>query len=155
MPQLVLPIFPAGSTEITAVLSFEKRDGRVTYFHGALPVFMHAEDDVQSFRMITSQLCVNGSTKQVEICKAFGVTAISVKRSVKLYREAGPSGFFAPRRTRGPAVLTPGVLAEAQKKLDEGLSPVEVAEELDLKPDTLRKAIAAGRLHKPTKKGGP
>jgi DNA-directed RNA polymerase specialized sigma24 family protein len=43
------------------------------------------------------------------------------------------------------------VLAEAQEKLDEGLSSSEVADPLDLKRDTLRKAIRAGRLHRPKK----
>ena len=100
MPQLVLPIFPQEATHITAELSFEKRDGWVTYFHGMLPVFRHSEDDIQSFRMITSQLCVTGSAKQVEIIKAFGVSLCSVKRAVKLYREKGPAGFFATTITR-------------------------------------------------------
>lgn len=95
MPQLVLPIFPQGATQITPELTFEKRDGWVTYFHGLMPVFRHEEDDVQSFRMITSQFCANGNAKQAQITKAFGVPAISVKRSVKLYREKGPSGFFS------------------------------------------------------------
>ena len=94
MPQLVLPIFPQGATHITAMLTFEKRDGWVTYFHGMMPVFRHTEDDLQSFRMITSQFCVTGNAKQVEITKAFGVSACSVKRAVKLYREKGPRGFF-------------------------------------------------------------
>jgi hypothetical protein len=29
-----------------------------------LPVFSHAENDVATFRMITSQFCVNGTAKQ-------------------------------------------------------------------------------------------
>ena len=44
------------------------------------------------------------------------------------------------------------VLAEVQEKLDEGLNPSEVADQPDLKRDTLRKAIRAGRLHRPKKK---
>ncbi len=107
MPQLMLPIFPEGTTHITPVLTFAKKDGQVTYFHGVMPVFTHPENDIRSFRMITSQFCVNGSAKQVEIIKAFGVPGCSVKRAVKLYQEKGPSGFFMPPRPRGPAVLTP------------------------------------------------
>lgn len=96
MPQLVLPIYPEGATHITAELTFEKRDGWVTYFHGLMPVFRHEQDDIQSFRMITSQFCVNGNAKQVQIAKAFGVPVSSIKRAVRLYREKGPSGFFCP-----------------------------------------------------------
>jgi transposase len=148
MPQLVLPVFPSGSTAITAVLALEKRDGWVTYFHGLLPIFTHAESDIASFRLITSQLYVGGACRQIDICKVFGVTAISVKRAVKLFREQGSGGFFAQRGTRGPAVLTPPVLAQAQEKLDQGSSPSEVAHQLGLKANTLRKAILADRLRK-------
>ena len=102
--------------------------------------------------MITSQLYVNGSATQAEICRAFGVSRISVKRSVKLYREKGVAGFFAPRRRRGPAVLTPEVLEKVQQHLDQGLSIPETARKLDLKADTLRKAVRAGKLHVVSKK---
>ncbi len=153
MPQMLLPIFPDGCTEIGSGLTFGKKDGQVTYFLGVLPVFTHDEDDIRSFRMITSQFCESGIVKQVDIVKAFGVPAVSVKRAVKLYQEKGVSGFFKARRPRGPAVLTPPVLAEAQEKLDESLSPSEVADQLGVKCNTLAKAIRAGRLHQPKKKG--
>ncbi|MCG8423427.1 MAG: hypothetical protein MJE77_36470 [Proteobacteria bacterium] len=71
---------------------------------------------------------------------------------MKLYREKGPEGFYAPRRTRGAAVLTPPILEQAQEKLNQGLSVAEVADALDIKRNTLAKAVRAGRLHKPTKK---
>ena len=94
MPQLHLPMFPNGVTAITDVLAFGSQDGRITYFSGQLPVFSHAEDDVASFRMITSQFCVQGCARQSDIIRAFGVTSISVKRSVKTYCEKGPKGFY-------------------------------------------------------------
>ncbi len=152
MPQLQFPFFPEGVTHITPLLAFSKQDGRVTYFNGSMPVFVHEEEDLASFRMITAQFCVNGNAKQAEICRAFGVSKISLKRAVKLYREAGPKGFYAPRARRGPAVLTPAVLAEAQQLFDEGRETPEVADRLGVKRDTLSKAVRAGRVHKPVKK---
>lgn len=152
MPQVAFPFFPEGVTHITALLAFSKRDGRVTYFNGSMPVFVHEEADVASFRMITAQFCVNGNAKQAEIVRAFGVTKISLKRAVKRYREEGPKGFYRPRGHRGPAVLTPEVLIEAQRLLDDGLETAEVADRLGIKRDTLSKAVRAGRLHKPVKK---
>lgn len=152
MPQLHLPMFPSGVTEITEVLAFGKQDGRITYFSGQLPVFSHAADDVASFRMITSQFCVQGCAKQSDIIRAFGVTSISVKRSVKIYREKGPRGFYTPRVTRGPAVLVDGVVVQAEERLAEGASVAEVAEQLNVKLNTLQKAIRAGRVRTPTKK---
>ena len=84
--------------------------------------------------------------------RAFGVTKISLKRAVKRYREEGPKGFYRPRGHRGPAVLTPAVLSEAQRLLDEGLETAQVADRLGIKRDTLSKAVRAGRLHQPVKK---
>ncbi len=152
MPQMHLPLFPDGVEHITSELAFERKDGRVIYFNGHMPVFIHAEDDNATFRMITAQFCINGNAKQAEISRAFGVTLISVKRAVKLYREKGVPGFYEEPNRRGPAVLTHEVLKQAQDLLDEGLETSEVAEQLAVKPNTLSKAIHAGRLHKRPKK---
>jgi len=146
MSQLQLPFFPAGVTEITAVLAFGVEEGRVTYFHSTLPVFVHEQTDLASFRMITAQFCVNGNAKQSEIARAFGIPKVTVKRAVKVYREAGPKGFYQQRKTRGAAVLTAAVLVEAQQGLDEGLATSVVADRLGIKRDTLSKAVRAGRL---------
>ena len=152
MLQTQLPFFPEGVTLITPVLAFSQQDGRVTYFHAGMPVFVHDEEDMASFRMITAQFCVNGNAKQMEIVRAFGVTQISVKRAVKRYRQEGPKGFYTPSKRRGPAVLTPEVLAQAQQLFDDGLDIAEVADRLGVKYDTLSKAVRAGRVHKPAVK---
>ncbi len=136
---------------INANLGVMTRDGSVTYIYGSLPIFSHAVDDLKTFRMITSQLYVNGSAKQADICRAFGVSRISMKRSVKIYREKGIAGFFEKPRQRGPAVLTPPVLAKVQSMLDPEESIQEIARELGLKADTLRKAVSSGKLHKAQK----
>ena len=114
-------------------LAFEKKDGCITYFNGHMPVFTHGEKDVATFRMITSQFCVSGYAKQSDIIRAFGVTSISVKRSVKLYREKGTRGFYAPRVTRGAAVLVDSVVAQIEELLAAGASEAEVAKKLELK----------------------
>ena len=152
MPQMHLPLFPDGVEHITAELAFERKDGQVTYFNGHMPVFIHAEADTATFRMITAQFCINGNAKQADISRAFGITLISVKRAVKRYRQRGPAGFYEAPRRRGSAVLTEVVLKQAQERLDEGWETSAVAEQLGVKRDTLAKAISAGRLHKPAKK---
>jgi DNA invertase Pin-like site-specific DNA recombinase len=147
MPQILLPFYPEGATDISSLLAFEKNEeGQIVYFNGGMPVFSHDATDKASFKMITAQFCVNGATKQAEIVRAFGVTSISVKRAVKLYREQGAKGFYAPKKCRGAAVLTLSVIEQAQCFLDEGEHPSEVAEKLGIKKDTLSKAIRAGRL---------
>jgi transposase-like protein len=152
MPQMQFPFFPEGVTHITPLLAFRQQDGQVTYFNGSMPVFVHDAADADSFRMITAQFCVNGNARQADIVRAFGVTTISLKRAVKRYRNEGPRGFYTPRRTRGAAVLTAPVLAAAQQLLDDGLASAQVAERLGVKPDTLSKAVRAGRLHQAVKK---
>ncbi len=76
----------------------------------------------------------------------------SVKRAVKLYRERGTKGFYAPRASRGPAVLTASVMAEIESLLVEGVSLGEVAQRLGLKLNTLQKAVSAGRIRPAAKK---
>jgi hypothetical protein len=152
MPQLQLPMFPDGVTHITNQLAFMKKDGQVTYFNGHMPVFSHAETDVATFRMITSQFCASGHVKQSDIIRVFGVTSISVKRSVKIYREKGPKGFYAPRVTRGAAVLIDDVVREIEERLAGDASPAEVAKTLGLKLNTIQKAMREGRIRAPSKK---
>lgn len=152
MPQMQLPIFPVGTTMINTNLAIKREDDQVTYFHGHLPVFTHHVDDTKTFRMITSQICANGNAKQSEIHRTFGVPLISIKRGVKLFNKKGTSGFYEKRWTRGGTVLTAGPLKRAQELLDEGQDITEVAAELKVQKDTLRKATKDGRLHAPKKK---
>lgn len=152
MPQLHLPLFPSGATEITATLSFCRADDTVTYFYCGMPVFSHDKDDRASFRLITAQMHVTSGAKQADIARAFGIPKINIKRAVKLYRAKGSAGFFAERVYRGAVVLTEPVMQQAQGQLDAGQSPRAVAALLEIKPDTLIKAIRAGRLRAPVKK---
>lgn len=152
MPQMHLPIFPEGVTHITPLLAFLKQDGRITYFNGHMPVFIHDEHDLCTFRMITSQFVINGNVKQSQIARAFGLPLITVKRYTKLYREKGPAGFYAERKRRGPAVLTLEVLKKVQQMLDADITIPEVASTLGLLCNTVEKALRAGRLDRPKKK---
>jgi transposase-like protein len=152
MPQLQLPFFPAGMTLINANVGFHCEEDTITYFYGHLPVFRHDVDDHRSFRMITSQLYINGSVKQSEICRAFGIPAINVKRGVKVYRDKGIAGFFEEPRRRGSAVLTQPVIAKIQRYLDQGKEIAEIAVLMDLLAETLHKAVRSGRLYKSKKK---
>src|SRR2546425_11330388 len=100
MPQLQLPIFPAGSECITDSIAVECRNKQVVYIYGTLPIFQHAEGDVQSFRLITSQLIDSGAARQVDIVDAFGVPLATVKRYLKLLRGHGSKAFFAEPQRR-------------------------------------------------------
>jgi hypothetical protein len=153
MPQLQLPIFPAGVTEINSRIAVQKEKGRVFYLYGHMPVFQHEEQDVRSFRMFTSQMIEGGSVKPKEIVKTFGVPMITVKRYMKVYRERGSQGFYeAKPRHSSASVLKGEVLEQAQQLLEEGQSVPEVAAVLKVLTNTLHKAIRAGRLRGSQKK---
>lgn len=155
MPQALLPIFPSGATPINSLLSFMKneKDNTIWYFHGCMPVFSHNENDYTSFRMITSQMVVLGQCKQMDIVRTFGVTSISVKRHVKKYREEGVAAFYSrQRKTKRATVWTPERLNRAQELFNEGKTRDEIERTLDVKPDTLYRAISAGKLVEPSKK---
>jgi DNA invertase Pin-like site-specific DNA recombinase len=146
MPQIQLPVFPAGSQEINGELAFECRDNQVTYFNGHLPVFTHAADDLATFRFFTTQLIINGSATQNEIVKAFGVSLTTVKRYSGKYRREGSKAFFTPPRRRSGSKLNPELLAQAQGLLDEGLEVPAISRQLGVLATTLHKAIGSGRL---------
>jgi transposase len=143
-------------TEINSRIAVQKDASAVWYIHGHLPVFQHAEGDVQSFRMFTSQMIATGTVKSKEIVQAFGVPMITVKRYVKLYRDQGAKGFYdlKPRHSSA-SVLKGAALEQAQRLLDEGRSVPAVAGELKVLANTLHKAIRAGRLRGGQKKAMP
>jgi transposase len=150
MPQALLPLIPSGATQLSDLISVFCQDGQWTYFCGVQPVFEHPEDDRQSFRMFTAQLCCQGACTQAQIIRAFGVSKNSVLRSVAKYLAEGIDGFYGSRRGRGPSVMTAEVIVQAKRLLAAGHSRNEVAKELDVKGDTLRKAIKQGRVQEPT-----
>lgn len=152
MPQLQLPIFPAGVTEINSQIAVEKRADTVYYIYGHLPVFHHAAKDVHGFRMFTSQMIVSGTVKPREIVAAFGVPMVTVKRYVKVFRERGAGGFYGAKpRHSSASVLQGEALEQARQLLEQGGSVPEVARELKILANTLHKAIRAGRLPQPKK----
>jgi transposase len=144
-----LPLIAEGATRISESISVVRENARWTYFCGVQPVFHHAETDRNTFRMFTAQLICQGACREKDVIRAFGVSKSSVIRSVSRYQAGGVEAFYTPRATRGASVITPEVTTRAQQLLGAGWSAGEVARELKLKPDTLRKAIQQGRLIRP------
>jgi transposase-like protein len=152
MPQVQLPIFPPGVTPITSEIAFQCEEGKVCYFNGHLPVFIHEKKDLATFRLFTSQLVINGNATQAQIARAFGVPLVTVKRYVKLYREGGTAAFFAPPKKRSASKLSAPVCQEVQALLDQGLEVPEVGQRVGILANTLHKAIRSGRLQRPIEK---
>ena len=100
MPQMQLPIFHEGTQLITPNLGYRREGDEIVYLHGMMPVYQHAVDDMQSFKLIVSQIYINGNAKQSELVRAFGIKALALKRWVKKYREEGPHAFYKTTRRR-------------------------------------------------------
>jgi hypothetical protein len=87
-------------------LAVVQKGQQVYYFSENIPIVAHNVDDIQTFRMTTSQFCALGLITQAEVVRTFGVTKSSVLRGVKLYREGGQRAFYVERKTCETAVLT-------------------------------------------------
>ena len=146
MPQLQLPVFPAGSLNLTNEIAVECQANRVVYTYGLMPIFQHEKGDLRSFRMFTRQLINNGSARQGDIVRTFGVPLPTVKRYLKLLREHGSKAFFAEPKVRSASVLNGAVLEDVESLLRDGRSVPEVAQATGIMANTLHKAIRAGRL---------
>lgn len=146
MPQVQLPIFPAGSVEINRDLACRTEAEQVVYYNGHLPIFTHAKSDLASFRLFTSQLIVQGSATQGHVAKAFGVPLIAIKRATKLYRQRSAAGFFVPKPRREGSKLNTQKLEQARALLVQGHPLAVVSQQTGVLTDTVRKAIQAGRL---------
>lgn len=147
MPQMTMPIFAEKVKLITPEIGYSKRDGKIYYFNGQMPLFIHDEKDEQSFKMFMAQLYVVGTVPQAAINRAFGMNPINMKRWVKKYQAVGPEGFYKKERKRKATVMTREVKTVAQSLLDKGLPRKEIADELGIKLSTLKNAIHTGKLH--------
>jgi transposase len=150
MPQKLLPIIPQGSIPINNLINVVREDNQWIYFCGIQPIFLHADDDLKSFRMFTAQLCCQGGCTQAQIIRIFGISKNSVLRAIAKYHQEGINGFYRQRRGHDGRVITAEVKDRAQRLLDLGHNRKEVSKELGLKYDTLRKAINQGRLREET-----
>jgi hypothetical protein len=103
MPQVQLPIFPPGVTPITSEIAFQCEEGKVCYFNGHLPVFIHDKEDLATFRLFSSQLVINGNATQAQIARAFGVPLVTVKRYVSSTGKVGRRPFLHRLRSVRPA----------------------------------------------------
>lgn len=152
--QLRLPRYPSEPLHVSDAVSVVLRDGVVWWFHQGMPLGSHAEKDVAGFRHQSSLLCDGGACKLIEIERAFGVSAISVKRALKQYRQGGARSFYERKRqVREGPVMTPARLREVQALIDQGLSDRQIGDRLGLKRDTIYRTMKAGRLHRAEKRG--
>jgi len=147
MGDTLFPIYPAETRMINSTIGIKTVGEKVIYFNSGGPIYEHFKDDYQNFRFISSQMIGLKQVQQVEIINFFKVSKESVIRWSKKYKEKGAKGFFGTKKvSKRGNVLTEPVLEQAQGMLTIGKSLKEIGEALNIKPDTLQKAVQSGRL---------
>jgi hypothetical protein len=147
--QLQLPIFPVGTTMISACVGVYEQGGTVQYIINGLPVYAHGKDDLQAFRFFFCNLIHQGLCTKVQVRRAFGVTEDFVNRAWRLYQSEGEAGFFKPENRHGYCYKLIGDnLIKAQSLLDEGHSNSATARQVGVSESAIRYAVKSGYLKK-------
>jgi hypothetical protein len=148
--QLQLPIFSAESKMISNCVGYYTRDGIVQYIVNGLPVYAHAEEDLNSFRFITSNFIEQGLCKKVEIKRAFHVSEDTVYRYHKMYVEQGADAFFGKKAVskKRSHKIVGKTKEKIQNYLNEGKSVNSIAKKLGITEGAIRYQISIGELKK-------
>ena len=147
MPQLLLPGFLDGASQIGPMLGILKKDQVISYFVGYDRLYWHYEWDKCSQRFALAMLMSNGYVRPVDVERSYlDIPHRTLMNWIRQYEDRGPGSFFAPRNTRGGAVMTEEVKASCAMFLAQGKSVAEVARLTSVNSSTLRKAIQAGRV---------
>ena len=110
---------------------------------------MSFQEDLASFRFITSNFIEQGLCQKVEIERFFDVSEDSVWRYHKIFKEKGADGFFGPDARCGKAHKLIGERKQRiQAKLDIGQSVNSIAKEEGVRESAIRYAIKQGYLKK-------
>lgn len=155
MHQTFFPVFPPDTKMITSDIGLKTVGETIFYFNGGMPVYQHRKDDYKSFRYFTSMMIDLKNVNHSDIISTFKVSKESVNRWLRIYRAEGGSGFFHEKKSnkRGTR-LTDEVLVSVQELLNLGKTPKEIGAEMNIKGDTIQKAISSHRLTKPTIQAG-
>lgn len=142
-----LPLLPDGAEAISVDLAIVRRGGRLVLFNAAGPIFECGEDDDVGVRLAVVLAADLGLAPVKALAAAFGVHRTTVHRDHAKMDEGGV-GALVPRKRgpKGPHKLTPAVLEEAQRALDDGASYRAVAARIDVSEFAVRHAIKSGLL---------
>ena len=147
--QLQLPLFSRETKLISQYVGVYERDNIVQYIVNGLPVYVHAKDDFNAFRFITSNFIHQGLCRKVEVQRCFNVSEDSVYRYYKKYKEQGEEGFFGDDARKGTAYKICGDRRQRiQAKLNKGQSVNSIAKGEGVRESAIRYQIKKGNLKK-------
>ncbi|MBI9063853.1 MAG: hypothetical protein JEZ14_17860 [Marinilabiliaceae bacterium] len=130
-------------------MEFTKKDGFIQYIVNGMPIYCHAEEDLNAFCFITSNFIEQGLCRKVDIKNFFNVSEDSVYRYHKKFKEHGEEGFFGDDARKGKAHKLVGERRCCiQRKLDKHQSVNSIAKEEGVSESAIRYAIKQGHLKK-------
>ena len=150
MGQLLLPLFPNGTQQLTPYIGVREYEGQVHYLLNGLPIYSHSKADHLRFRYITSHLLLQGLCKNQDVVDLFQVSHDSVRRWKKKLSEGGESVFFGVSESRHghSSKLFPEVLERIQSGMNTGKSVYSIAKEEGVSEGSIRYWIKQGQLKK-------
>lgn len=149
--QLKLPIFPKETKLFNGSFGVFSVNNTVFYLHCGQPVGMHEQDDHNSFRYKIASFIELGLCTRSEVVATLHVSADSIRRCCKQYRQQGEAAFFAPDNRKGKShKMLPAVLQRVQNQLDQGKSVNSIAKQEGVREGTIRYSIQTGKLKKKT-----
>lgn len=147
--QLQLPIFPAQTKLINAIIGFYKKDDFIYYLNNGLPIYCHSLEDRNAYRFILATLVENHLCTSSELSRALAIPARTVQRYAKDLREKGMGYFFNREDNRGQCYkFTEDLQRKAQQLLDQGFSQQSVAKQLLISEGAVRYHMRSGKLKK-------
>ena len=144
-----LPLLPGDAEVISADLAIVRRAGRLVLLNAAGPIYECGEQDEVGVRLAAALAADLGLATVNALAAAFGVHRTTVHRDHARLDEGGV-GALQPRKRgpKGPHKLTPEVLRDAQRALDEGASLRSVGDRVNVSEFAIRHAIKNGLLHR-------
>ncbi|HMP31414.1 MAG TPA: hypothetical protein PKD85_17570 [Saprospiraceae bacterium] len=98
MGQLLLPLFPTDTKYLTSTLAVLQADKSVYYLHTGVPIYSHLDDDLLSFRFITSKFLCQKLCTASDIVRVFHVSTDSVGRYKRQLEQKGEASFLHPTK---------------------------------------------------------
>ena len=148
-----LSFLPPDAEIVSKHLAVNRSDGKIIFFNASGPIYICGENDSAAVRVAAAVLTDPQLhlAKPKEIARALRCHRSRVFEHRKRFKEVGVTG-LQPKRTgpRGASKLKGTVLARAQKYLNQGLSSREVARKVGVSEGTIRGALRAERLVRPS-----
>ena len=145
--QARLPLLPEGAQVVSPRLAVVRENGMFVLFNAAGPIYECKEDDTLGLRQGVTVAASLELATVTALAKAAGVHRATLHRSHAKFAEGGAKALQPQKRgPKGPHKLTPAVLRQAQRALDEGASLRDAGRRVGVSHFAIGHAIKKGLL---------